>query len=73
VGRGPSPMAESQVRLLIRIPGSLKAKLVDLAQKEHRSLNRQIEFLLDLSVRHLTQTASEGLSAKTMARKKSRS
>jgi hypothetical protein len=73
VGWVPSPMAESQVRLLIRIPGSLKAKLLDLAQKEHRSLNRQIEFLLDLSVRNLTQTVTEDSSPTHLKRKKTRS
>jgi hypothetical protein len=52
-------MAESQAHVLIRIPGTLKAKLVDLAQKEHRSLNKQIEYLLDLSVRQLTQAGSQ--------------
>jgi hypothetical protein len=43
-------MSETQVRLLLRIPASLKAKLVELAEREHRSLNRQIEFLLDRSI-----------------------
>ena len=45
-------MAEKQVRLLIRIPASLKAKLVEIAERERRSLNRQIEFLLDGCVRN---------------------
>jgi hypothetical protein len=66
-------MAESQVPLLIRIPGSLKTKLVDLAQREHRSLNRQIEFLLDLSVRNLAQPRSEVSGATHLERKKRRS
>ena len=44
-------MSEPKVRLLLRIPGSLKAKLAELAEREHRSLNGQIEFLLDRSVR----------------------
>lgn len=46
-----SKMVEPQVRLLIRIPASLKAKLVELAAQEHRSLNREIEFLLDRAIR----------------------
>jgi hypothetical protein len=40
-------MSESEARLLIRIPASLKVRLVELAKKERRSLNRQIEFLLE--------------------------
>ena len=44
-------MSEQRVRLPLRIPASLKAKLTLLAEREHRSLNKQIEFLLDRSVR----------------------
>lgn len=45
------PMSEQRIRLPLRISASLKAKLAVLAEREHRSLNRQIEFLLDRSVR----------------------
>ena len=51
----PSSLAEPRARLLIRIPASLKAKIVELAQQEHRSLNRQIEFLLDRAIRNDTK------------------
>jgi len=44
-------MAEPRVPLLIRIPASLKARLAELAKRERRSLNRQIEFLLERSIR----------------------
>jgi hypothetical protein len=44
-------MSEPQVRLLLRMPASLKAKLVELAERERRSLNRQIEFYLERCVR----------------------
>lgn len=37
-------------RLLIRIPVGLKARLVELAKRERRSLNRQIEFILERGV-----------------------
>jgi hypothetical protein len=47
----PRPTAEPQARLLIRIPKSLKAKLAELAEREHRSLNKQIEFILERSLR----------------------
>ena len=40
-------MSESRVRVLLRIPAKLKARLTQLAEREHRSLNKQIEFLLD--------------------------
>jgi hypothetical protein len=32
--------------LLIRISPELKARLAELAKREHRSLNQQIEFML---------------------------
>jgi hypothetical protein len=43
-------MSESRVRLPLRIPASLKAKLGELAEREHRSLNKQIEFLLEQAI-----------------------
>jgi hypothetical protein len=46
-----NPMSEQRIRLPLRISASLKAKLAVLAEREHRSLNKQIEFLLDRSVR----------------------
>jgi len=44
-------MSEPTVRVPLRIPASLKAKLTELAEREHRSLNKQIEFLLDRCTR----------------------
>lgn len=46
-----NPMSEQKIRLPLRISASLKARLAALAEREHRSLNKQIEFLLDRSVR----------------------
>jgi hypothetical protein len=43
-------MNESRVPVLIRIQPSLKAKLIELAKREHRSLNQEIEFLLEGSL-----------------------
>jgi hypothetical protein len=40
-------MSERKVALLIRIQEGLKERLADLAKREHRSLNQQIEFLLE--------------------------
>jgi hypothetical protein len=36
-------LSEQKVRLPLRIPASLKAKLAELAEREHRSVNKQIE------------------------------
>jgi len=47
----PDPMSDSRVRVLLRIPAKLKEKLTELAEREHRSLNKQIEFLLDRCTR----------------------
>ena len=54
----PRPTAERQARLLIRIPESLKAKLIDLASREHRSLNKQIEFILERSLQDTLKNAT---------------
>ena len=40
-------MPERRVALLLRIQQALKDRLTDLAKHEHRSLNQQIEFLLE--------------------------
>jgi hypothetical protein len=40
-------MPERKVALLLRIQQGLKDRLADLARNEHRSLNQQIEFLLE--------------------------
>ncbi len=40
-------MNDSRVPILIRIRASLKTRIGNLAKKEHRSTNQQIEFLLE--------------------------
>jgi len=40
-------MPERKVALLLRLHPGLKDRLVELAKREHRSLNQQIEFLLE--------------------------
>lgn len=47
-------MAETQVRFVLRIPASLKSKLAALAERDHRSLNKEIEFILDTAVNQHT-------------------
>ena len=49
--------AEERVSLLIRIPAKLKTKIAELAQRQRRSINKQIEFLLDRSIRQETDDA----------------
>ena len=49
-------MAESRVALLIRIPAKLKAQLVELAKRERRSLNQQIEYLLHRSIQDIAES-----------------
>jgi hypothetical protein len=44
-------MSEQKIRVPLRISASLKARLAVLAEREHRSLNKQIEFMLDRGVR----------------------
>ena len=53
-------MSEQKVRLPLRISASLKARLAILAERENRSLNRQIEFLLERSVRNEEDAAETG-------------
>jgi len=43
-------MSDPLARVLLRIPAKLKTKLIELAEREHRSLNKQIEFLLERSI-----------------------
>jgi hypothetical protein len=40
-------MPEGRVALLLRIRQELKDRLAGLARREHRSLNQQIEFILE--------------------------
>ena len=49
-------MPERRVALLLRLRKELKERLADLAKREHRSLNQQIEFILE---HFLSDTAYE--------------
>ena len=48
-------MSERKVALLLRIQQALKDRLTDLAKREHRSLNQQIEFLLETALSDATK------------------
>lgn len=49
-------MPERRVALLLRLRKELKERLANLAKREHRSLNQQIEFILE---HFLSDTAYE--------------
>jgi len=55
-------MEESRVAMLIRIRRTLKARLVQLAKREHRSVNREIEFLLEKVLANQESDRSESQS-----------
>jgi hypothetical protein len=59
--------------VLVRMRASLKARLVDLAKREHRSLNQQIEFLLEHSILGSKQSSSTEQEEDGKARQKHRS
>ena len=59
--------------MLLRMRASLKARLVELAKREHRSLNQQIEFLLEHSFLGPNQSSSteQGENAKALQKRRS--
>ena len=58
-------MRERRVGLLLRIPEGLKNRLVDLAKREHRSVNQQIEFLLEQSLNNAKNSTIEHQTGKS--------
>ncbi len=66
-------MHESRVAVLVRMGASLKARLVELAKREHRSLNQQIEFLLEHSIFGSNQSSSTEQEENGKARQKHKS
>jgi hypothetical protein len=58
-------MNEPTVRFMLRIPTTLKVKLTELAAREHRSLNKQIEFMLDRSIQESDAKDATHSSAST--------
>lgn len=52
-------MPEARVAVLVRMRANLKARLLDLAKREHRSLNQQIEFLLEKCLSGATLASSD--------------
>jgi hypothetical protein len=70
VGAISEQMSESRVRVLLRIPAKLKATLTELAEREHRSLNKQIEFLLERSIREENSSETVESERATSARGK---
>jgi hypothetical protein len=64
-------MSERRVALLLRIQQTLKDRLADLAKREHRSLNQQIEFLLEQSLSGTADKAQNDLQRGKGSREKS--
>jgi hypothetical protein len=58
-------MRQRRVGLLLRIPEGLKNRLVDLAKREHRSVNQQIEFLLEQSLTSAKNSTIEHQTGKS--------
>lgn len=66
-------MPESHVHFLLCFSPSLKAKLAKLARQEHRSLNRQIEFLLERALgEELKEEAAPEFSDQNQRREEQR-
>jgi len=40
-------MTEARVALMVRVPMSLRARLMEIAKREHRSLSAQVELMLE--------------------------
>ena len=62
-------MSERKVALLLRIQQALKDRLTDLAKDEHRSLNQQIEFLLEKALADTAKKPQNDQGAKTAPRR----
>jgi hypothetical protein len=43
-------MMENRAAVLVRLSPSLKSRLLEIAKREHRSLSKQVEFLLERSL-----------------------
>jgi len=64
-------MQEPKVAVLVRMRAVLKARIADLARREHRSVNQQIEFLLERSISDADEDSSnEHPTAKTEQKRK---
>jgi len=56
-------MPEKRVALLIRIAPKLKQELADIAKREHRSINQEIEFLLVRAIQDISAREAQELKA----------
>jgi predicted HicB family RNase H-like nuclease len=64
-------MSEPRVRLTLRISKTLEARLSLEAKRQHRSLNRQIEFFLDRCVQEEKMNEAEISAAEKTERRRS--
>src|SRR5438105_10930888 len=58
------PMSENRAAILVRLSPALKSRLLEIANREHRSLSKQVEFLLERCLRSedFVDVATEGKS-----------
>ena len=52
-------MSARKVALLLRLSQELKEKVANVAKREHRSLNQQIEFILERFLAQATTNVEE--------------
>jgi len=66
-------MPDQKVATLLRLRPGLKEKLAQLAKREHRSLNQQIEFMLEslLSKADIVESENQKENLQSKARKNS--
>jgi hypothetical protein len=61
-------MRERRTALLLRIRKDLKGRLSNLAKREHRSLNQQIEFILEQFLRSGPKRISSATSEENVGK-----
>ena len=66
-------MPERKIALLLRIRRGLKDELTSLSKREHRSLNQQIEFLLEKSLLELHNNAGQKTRGRELPHEEERS
>ena len=65
-------MQEPKVAVLVRMRAVLKARIADLAKREHRSVNQQIEFLLERSIPSAEEVTANAEPTEKTERKRKR-
>jgi hypothetical protein len=53
-------MTEQKVALMVRVPVSLRGRLMEIAKREHRSLSGQVELMLENCINREDQERKTG-------------